>query len=229
MSRPVIVDFFCCEGGAGKGYHDAGFDVIGVDIDPQPLYPFPFIQADVLDVLDDMAAFIPADVLARVVAAHASPPCQHFSTSTASTGNVDNHPDLIEPTRRRLDALGLPYVMENVGRAPLRRDLMLCGSMFGLRVRRHRIFELGGWSMTSTLRCDHVTQRAGGRVVDVTGHPGGRNQTLRPGYPIKFYDAEHGREVMGMPWASARGCAEAIPPVYAEHIGVHLMRHLEET
>lgn len=213
--RPRLLDLFCCEGGAAVGYHRAGFDVIGVDIDAQPLarYPFPSICGDALQ--------IGAAIGHRFDAIHASPPCQRHSTSTASTGNPDGHPDLIEPTRQLLAELGVLSVIENVEGAPLRRDLRLCGSMFGLKVQRHRVFELGGWFTLAQPRCDH--RSFGGPVVDVTGHAGGKNQTPRAGYPIKYHDADHARRVMGMPWASARGCTEAIPPAYTEHIGHQLL------
>ena len=218
MSRPVLLDLACCRGGAAMGYHRAGFDIIGVDIEPQPLYPFPMVVADMLDPpFVDLSAFD---------AIHASPPCQRYSSATASTGNPDDHPDLIGPTRDMLEAVGVPYVIENVEGAPLRKDLVLCGSMFGLQVRRHRVFELGGWTAWGAPSCQHRKQ---GRTVDVTGHAGGRNQTDRPGFPIKYYDAEHARELMGMPWSDGKGCTEAIPPAYTEFIGRQLIDQLERS
>ena len=223
MSRPLLLDLFCGAGGASVGYHDAGFDVVGIDIEPQPNYPFTFHQEDAVEWLARHLG-----ELDDVTAIHASPPCQRYSTSTASTGDPDGHPDLIEPIRDLLEMSGKPYVIENVEAAPLRRDLVLCGSMFDLRVRRHRVFELGNWMLWGAPPCRHVEQRRSGPVVDVTGHAGGRNQTLRDGYPIKFYDLEHAREVMGMPWASTRGCTEAIPPAYTEFIGRQLIDQLDK-
>ena len=213
--RPLLLDLFCGAGGAAKGYHDAGFDVVGVDINPQPNYPYEFHQGDALDWLTlDVSDF---------AVIHASPPCQRYSTSTASTGTPSDHPDLLAPVRSSLGRTGLPYVIENVPRAPVRRDLMLCGSMFGLQVRRHRHFEFGGIEAPEQPRCQHKAQ---GRLVDVTGHAGGRNQTDRPGFPIKWYDVEHAREIMQMPWADGKGCTEAIPPAYSEYIGVQLIAHV---
>jgi DNA (cytosine-5)-methyltransferase 1 len=204
------------------GYHRAGFDVIGVDILPQPDYPFTFIHGNALDLLEARVSELGLEVHGRWVSAiHASPPCQAYSQSTQVTpGARSKHPDLIDATRDLLRVTALPYVIENVEGAPLRRDLLLCGSMFGLKTRRHRVFELGGLMVLGDLKCDHRRQ---GRTVDVTGNAGGHNQTDRKGYPIKYRDADHAREVMGMPWASARGCTQAIPPAYTEFIGRELL------
>ena len=202
------------------GYSRAGFDVVGVDIDPQPRYPFTFVHRDAL-------SFDPAHVRANYHAVHASPPCQRYSTATGATGNPDDWPDLVDHTRQLLETIGLPYVIENVEGAPLRRDVLLCGSMFGARYRRHRVFELGGWTMFGAPTCRHAEQRRGGPTVDITGNAGGRNQTPRPGFPIKYYDADHARELMGMPWASGHGCVEAVPPVYTELLGAALLEHVQ--
>lgn len=113
-----LLDLFCCEGGAAMGYHLAGFDVIGVDIDPQPLYPFEFVQRDALEYLDSILDGIHKGYEPGFDAVHASPPCQRYSTSTASTGDPDAHPDLLPLVRDRLINLGLPFVLENVEGAP---------------------------------------------------------------------------------------------------------------
>lgn len=199
------------------GYHRAGFDVVGVDIVPQPRYPFPMVVADALD---------PPFHLIRFDAIHASPPCQRHSVATKATGNPDDHPDLLTPTRAMLDAAGVPYVIENVVGAPIRPDVTLCGSMFGMQVRRHRLFELGGW-FTMQAGCSGHDWRPG-ELVDVTGGAGGPNQRFRHenGRTIKYHNTEHAREVMGMPWASRHGCTEAIPPAYSEWIGTQLLEHL---
>jgi len=212
--RPLLLDLFCCEGGAAMGYHRAGFDVIGVDIVPRPAYPFAFVQAD---------ALAPPFRLDLFDAIHASPPCQHYSTATQATGDQSEHPDLYEPTKAMLEASGVPYVIENVEGSPLRPDVTLCGSMFGLQVRRHRVFELGGW-FTFGQPCRH---RGQGRTVDVTGNAGGPRQTDRPGFPIKYRNADHAREVMEMPWATGYGCTQAIPPAYTELLGGELYHAIE--
>ena len=129
-----LLDLFCCAGGAAKGYSDAGFEVVGVDINPQPNYPFEFIQADVLNM--DIGFLQDFDAI------HASPPCQSYSDLAKRNRNADAHPRLIEPVREMLDKSGRPYVIENVEGAPLQNPIVLCGTMFkGLRVIRHRLFE----------------------------------------------------------------------------------------
>ena len=137
--KPRILDLFCGAGGCSVGYERAGFDVVGVDIAPQPNYPFGFVQADALAALE----VVP---LTTVDAIHASPPCQAFSLATLYHGreNAEKYPDLIEPVRKLLLDTGLPFVIENVPGAPIRHDVLLCGEMFGLRVHRHRYFETHG-------------------------------------------------------------------------------------
>jgi C-5 cytosine-specific DNA methylase len=132
MSRPRLLDLFCGGGGAAMGYHRAGFDVVGVDIRPQPRYPFEFVQADALS--------FPLDGFDAI---HASPPCQRYSQATAWRGNRLNHPDLIAPVRGRLEVSGVPYVIENVeaARAVLRDPTMICGDDVGLAIHRRRFFE----------------------------------------------------------------------------------------
>ena len=134
--KPRLLDLFCGAGGAAMGYSRAGFEVVGVDINPQKNYPFEFRQADAMEFLDDL------DGLEGYAAVHASPPCQAYSAgSRMRTGSAKVHPKLIEPIRDSLELLDISYVIENVVGAPLRRDFVLCGSMFDLPVRRHRIFE----------------------------------------------------------------------------------------
>lgn len=160
MVRPLLFDFYCCEGGCSTGYERAGFEVVGVDHVDRPRYPFPFLRADALEALDALLAgagltFSDGQTrrLSDATAVHASPPCQHYSQGTKGSRTSDNHPDLVEPTRQRLLATGLPYVMENVVGAPmLAGHVVLCGTMFDLEaedpksgerlfLRRHRLFE----------------------------------------------------------------------------------------
>jgi DNA (cytosine-5)-methyltransferase 1 len=212
MNRPLLLDLFCGAGGAAMGYHRAGFDVVGVDNDPAQLeqYPFPSIKGDALRYLKMCNS-----IRYRFDA------IQRYSTATKGTGRPDDHPDLIPPIRELLIESGTPYVIENVPGAPLRPDVTLCGSMFGLSIRRHRIFELGGWWTMQSGCAGHDRD-----FVDLTGHAGGRNQTPRPGFQIKYRDTEHARELIGMPWATSRGCTEAIPPAYTEWIGAQLLQHV---
>jgi DNA (cytosine-5)-methyltransferase 1 len=140
--RPRILDLFCGAGGAGMGYSRAGFEVVGVDIEPQPRYQFEFIQADALEVLapwhDDDGSFR-SPWVQRFDAIHASPPCQAYTPLNAY--NHKAYPDLVFDTRVLLEQTGLPYVIENVTQAPLIDPTTLCGTMFGLRLYRHKAFE----------------------------------------------------------------------------------------
>ena len=134
QERPRLLDLFCCAGGAGAGYSRAGFEVVGIDIKPQPRYPLPFIQADALALDPKFVALFDA--------VHASPPCQSYSDLAKRNRNADAWPRLLDPVRDMLIRSGLPYIIENVEGAPLRDPVMLCGTMFkGLRVIRHRLFE----------------------------------------------------------------------------------------
>lgn len=224
--RPLLLDLFCGAGGAAMGYHRAGFDVVGVDIDPQPNYPFAFIQADALAFLSNAGFF-----LAGFDAIHASPPCQRFSTATKRNGTQDEHPDLIGPTRELLEQKGLPYVIENVMGAPLFQPLLLCGSAFhlgadGYRLKRHRLFERS-WAPggDSLCRC-HLDSRP---VMDVTG--GGPTRKPRAdgggGRPYKG-TADQARRIMGIDWMTKRELNEAIPPAYTELIGLQLLAHIRQ-
>src|SRR5580658_6025519 len=129
-----LLDLFCCAGGVAVGYSRSGFEVVGVDIEPQPNFPFSFVQADALT--------LPMEFLKSFDAIHASPPCQSYSDLAKRNGHADEWPRLIEPVREMLIETGKPYVIENVDGAPLLNPVVLCGTMFkGLRVLRHRLFE----------------------------------------------------------------------------------------
>jgi DNA (cytosine-5)-methyltransferase 1 len=229
------VDLYCKAGGAGMGYHRAGFDVVGVDIEPQPRYPFTFVQADAIDFLAEIvggAEFFPQPSgisdMARLVslrgfsAVHASPPCQAY-TSMRSRWPDRAHPELIEPTRELLERIGLPYVIENVEGAPLRDPVVLCGSMFpGLGVRRHRLFECS-FPVTQP-RCAHDAQ---GPVVGVygnTGAGGNRGLERRRGRTNGVADW---RRAMGIDWMTVKELTQAIPPAYTEFIGHQMIRETE--
>jgi len=212
-----ILDLFCCAGGAGVGYHRAGFDVVGVDIEPQPRYPFAFIQTDVLS-LDQR-------FLRSFDAIHASPPCQRYSDLAKRNGNAEDWPDFVAPVRAMLEASGRPWIMENVEGAPLIDPVMLCGTMFpGLRVLRHRLFES---NMTLTapphgkhpLVFTHDKRKAHhGKLdqdtafVQVTG---GGNCSVA-----------NAAAAMGIDWMTKHELNEAIPPAYTEHLGRQLAAHI---
>lgn len=201
----TLLDLFCGGGGAAKGYNLAGFKVIGIDNKPQPDYPFTFIQAD--------AMTYPLEGFDLI---HASPPCQLFTPGGKSWGKP--HLDLVTPTLARLKASGKFYVVENVPGAPLDPTVTLCGSMFGLGVRRHRLFQVN-WQIDQP-RCDHKAQ---GYVVTVAGHPGGSSN--RDG--ITFGTFGDWQEAMNIYWLPAKTLAQAIPPAYTEYIGRQFL--LEDT
>lgn len=198
-----LLDLFCGAGGVAMGYHYAGFEVVGVDVNPQPHYPFEFHQMDALEYpLDGFDAI------------HASPPCQGYSRLAAMHPGK-KHPLLIEPVRARLRAAGIPYVIENVEGAPLIDPLLLCGSMFELRVergdlRRHRLFECS--FPVDQSPCRH---RKGVPSVGVYGHGGhsGKHRML--------YKAE-AAEIMQIDWMNRDELAQAIPPAYTHYIGHQL-------
>jgi DNA (cytosine-5)-methyltransferase 1 len=182
------------------GYYGVGFDIVGVDIKPQPHYPFPFVQADIMDLLSD------SDWWEGYDAIHASPPRQHYSTATWDSSS---HPDLVPDVKKALEQLPIPYVIENVPQAPLRCDLILCGSMFNLKVRRHRIFQSN--VQLDQPCCRHAEQ---GQPWGVYGDGGGTS-IARVGGGSRGRKAHQSdwAELMGMYWATPQEIKEAIPPV----------------
>ena len=211
MTTLRLLDLFAGAGGAAMGYRRAGFDVVGVDINPQPNYPFEFYQGDAIHYL--------AEHWREFDAVHASPPCQRYSAMTACRpGLADEYPDLIAPVRNLLELTGLPYVLENVARSPLRPDLTLCGQMFGLPLYRHRVFE-ASFFMWQPEHPRHTVpgSKAGhwtpGHIISVSGNCS----------PIAL-----AREAMGINWTTRHELAESIPPVYTEHVGTQLRAHIEQ-
>ncbi|MFF0729296.1 DNA methylase [Streptomyces sp. NPDC004134] len=216
--RPLLLDLFSCAGGAGAGYARVGFDVRGCDIADRPNYPFPYHQGDALSYLTQLIA---TGEIRRYSFVHASPPCQHGCALTvgtnASQGWGRTHVDLVAPTRELLDRTGLPYVIEQPnGRAEIRKDLTLCGEMFGLGVIRHRNFELGGWRIERPAHMPHRGRVRGyrhgrfydGPYVAAYGNGGGK-----PTVPEL-------QTALGIDWTDVREeLTEAIPPAYTEYIG----------
>ena len=212
--RPRALDLFCCAGGAGMGLHRAGFDVVGVDIRPQPRYPFEFHQADAISFPVEGFDFI-----------WASPPCQAH-TSMKSMHNARTHLDLIPATRAKLMASGLPYVIENVVGAPLRDAFTLCGTMFGLgyedaQLRRHRQFEANFPVLAP--KCQHTK---GSRTIGIYGE-GCRDSRRKFDKTIPEFTVKQGRIAMDAPWMTIAELCEAIPPAYSEFIGRAAMRMIE--
>jgi hypothetical protein len=189
------------------GYHRAGFEVVGVDIQPQPHYSFPFIQADALQVLDE-AGWWGFDLI------HASPPCQKFSITAnlaRAQGKQASDIDLLTPLRPILKAIGKPYVIENVKGAPLINPITLCGSTFNLGVRRHRLFE-SNLPLVDHGKCRHKEQ---GRPVGVYYSIG--DEIPQGGKTAETL--EQGQEAMGIDWMPWGSLKEAIPPEYSLWIG----------
>lgn len=214
MSRPKLLDLFCGAGGAAMGYHRAGFDVVGVDTANERRYPFEFHRGDALEFLEAHGREF--DVI------HASPPCQTFSRTRhlrVAQGKGTSKVDLVHKTRGLLVYVGRPYVIENVPGAPLMDPVTLCGSMFGLKVRRHRLFEAPSvWSLLP--KCDHRRQ---GRPVGVYGSM--RDDIPQGGRTAR--SLEEAQEAMGIDWMLWGDLVEAIPPAYTEWIGRQLMGQLE--
>lgn len=205
-----LLDLFCCAGGAGEGYRLAGFDVVGVDIRPQPKNPHPFVLGDALQYLADHGH--------EFDAIHASPPCQAYTKATKQwRAEGREYADLVGLTREALIKVGKPWIIENVPGAPLRNPTWLNGSMFGIRVHRPRQFE-SSFPLRMMLESYQKPVKMGreiqqGDVVQPVGHFSG----------VKYAAAE-----MGLPWMGQKELAQAIPPVYTEWIGKQLMEHIEQ-
>jgi DNA (cytosine-5)-methyltransferase 1 len=249
MSRPILLDLYCCAGGAARGYHVAGFEVIGVDIEPQPRYPYRLVQASALNMLDTLIFggtvqdanisidselfFGPKIRLEDIAAIHASPPCQRYSRmSSCRPGLAGDYPDLVGATRERLELTGKPYVIENVPGAPLNNPIMLCGQMFGLDLYRHRNFETN---------FDVDAPAAEGGLLEFLKKnpdcgwphvkPGSAAGHWKPGQVISV--SGHcspiaiARAAMDIDWMTRDELSEAIPPAYTEYIGKHLMEAIQ--
>ena len=223
--RPRLLDLFCCAGGAGTGYHRAGFEVHGVDIDPQPRDPFTFTQYDALKAMEFL---IDSGAISSYDAIHASPPCQRFSDLAKRNGNADDWPDLVAPIRDLLGASGLPYIIENVEGAPLQDPVTLCGAMFPeLRVYRHRLFEsnikltVPEHTKHTELTFTHDKRKAHyGRPLDLKTM---RVQVTGGGNAPVWAK----REAMGgLDWMTGREVNESIPPAYTEYLGRQLLAAL---
>ena len=206
-----LLDLYCKAGGASKGYQLAGFEVVGVDIKKQKRYPYEFIQADCLELMKDIEFLKSFDVIA------ASPPCQTHSITQHlrnAQGRSTDKVDLIPQTREALIASGKPYVIENVPGSPLIEPIQMCGSYFGLKVRRHRRFESNLPIVGSP--CKHKEQ---GKPVGVYGSM--RDEIPKGGHTAKTI--EEAREAMGIDWMIWGELVEAIPPVYTQEIGKQLL------
>jgi DNA (cytosine-5)-methyltransferase 1 len=219
-----LLDLYCCEGGAAKGYADAGFEVVGVDKNPQPNYPYEFHQCDAIEYLN--AHWREFD------AVHASPPCQ-FGTGVQNLGKARNgtypvHVNLIPQTRKALSWTTLPYVIENVAgaRKHLTNPVMLCGAYFDLKVYRHRFFECNFKveQPPHTPHNDSTPSAGNGKspkgFISVCGSGGVRGMNSTEILSYWSY-------AMGINWMTRQGLAEAVPPKFTEYIGGWLRVHIE--
>lgn len=224
-----MLDLFCGAGGAAMGYHRAGFEVVGIDHRPQPNYPFEFVQADALGVIspNNFGHIQRSECFDAI---HASPPCQAYTRLSVMPTARKGHPDLLRPVIDHLRAIGLPFVVENVDGAPFPDDLYrmrLCGSSFGLRMRRHRWFASNVLILAPSCRHDATADIVGVYgASDGIHEPGFKHPGIRRG-PRQATTVE-AREVMGMPWARRRiELTNAIPPAYTELIGWQLRTQIE--
>lgn len=210
--KPRLLDLFCGAGGASMGYHRAGFEVTGVDIAPQKRYPFTFIQDNALEYLYKHGwkyDFI-----------HASPPCQGYtSMNNINPGKKAAHPMLIKPVRELLQYIGKPYVIENVegAKKEMVNPLRLCGTMFGLRVLRHRLFETKPEIYFPPHPCCHTGKCNGFRDY------GTLDKFDYITITSKRFRFEDGKIAMGIDWMSLDELTESIPPAYTEWIGRQLL------
>lgn len=216
--KPRLLDLFCGAGGAAMGYHLAGFEVVGVDLHPQPHYPFEFHQDDAIALLASPYRPIDFDII------HASPPCQAHSSGTHLNRHrefrlFDPWTDALTPTLALLEDQPTPWIVENVPTAKpmqLFDPVRVCGSSFGLKVRRHRLFASSLPLVGSV--CRHAEQ---GKPLGVYGHGGGQQRGAIIARRGQF------AELMGMPWSDWQGARQGIPPAYTEFLGAQLFDHLE--
>jgi len=207
--RPRLLDLFCGAGGAAMGYHQAGFEVVGVDIKKQPRFPFEFHQADALEFpLDGFDVY------------HASPPCQAYSRAfSALVGYRKDHPDLVGSTRNLLIGVGKPFIIENVIGSPLFNYIELDGTMFGLKTYKCRWFELHGFGIPELPLSRYKKGMVkSGELVGIISHSDNPQERTR---------REDMEGAYGIDWGLNRHeLRQAIPPAYTEYIGKYLLRAL---
>lgn len=225
MSKPRLLDLFCGEGGASMGFHRAGFDVVGVDIEPQPRYPFEFHQADAIEFCNRYGKDF--DVIAG------GPPCKAMTgmqhLGTARNGSYPTHVNLIPETREAMKSTGKPYIIENVAgaRKHLINPIVLCGKQFGLKVYRHRYFETSFFClMPPHLPHRDSTPSAGNGIspngfISVAGTGGVKGMTSDE--IIDYWSM-----AMGIDWMSRYGLSQAVPPAYTKWIGEQILEAIRK-
>ena len=208
-----LLDLFCGAGGTAVGFNRAGFDrIVGIDIAPQPHYPFEFVRGNALEYLVKYGCEF--DLIA------AAPPCQYYSIAQYIHGNGDEYPKLIEPLRALLLEIGKPYVIENVPGAPLVNPVMLCGLMFGLKVFRHRLFECSPWVFSP----GHLKHPKGSVTNSFRGYSSFVNGATHISVAGHNFNREDGARAMDIDWHMTRAeLSQAIPPAYTEYIGRQML------
>ena len=205
-----LLDLYCGGGGASYGYELAGWDVVGVDISPQPKYRGEFIQADAIEYVK--AHYNEFDAI------HASPPCQAYSMASMQFRQTGKeYVDLIEPTRRELIKTGLPYVIENVPGSPLIEPIELCGAMFGMATYRHRLFE-SNIKLEAPPHPEHTAPNA------KMGRPVKNGEFIQ--YVGHFSGVKLVQNMTGLKWLGQKELAQSIPPQYTEYIGKQLLAYV---
>lgn len=231
-NKPRLLDLFCGAGGAAMGYYRAGFEVIGVDINCQPNYPFKFFRMDAVNLLNQLTIYPKNSFIGSIKDysfVHCSPPCQRYSIASKNwNGNYERHPDLIAVTRWLLQKLGVVYVIENVAGSPLIDPITLCGTMFtGIRVIRHRLFESNIYLYEPNLHPKHPLcytkdkrkkhYKKCNETIDYVQVTGGGNCSVKAA-----------SDAMKIDWMTKRELNESIPPAYTEWIGKQLIEYLHK-
>ncbi len=235
MKKPLLLDLFSGAGGAARGYADAGFEVIGVDINPQKHFPYTFFQANALDVLNMLlsdSGLWQGYALDDFAVIHASPPCQEYSSTrhlrNATAARPIIREKLVSRVNLALRETGLPYVIENVPGSPMPDSITLCGSMFGLPIRRHRWFACSHY-LYAPGPCQHTDSCINVIGGKIRGYGSLRSQTLyhtAKGETRRreaYFRSSVGEKAMGIDWMTRAELSEAIPPAYTAWIGRQLM------